>query len=225
MVYKMDICKKIKAVIFDFDGVLVDTEEIYVNRMERFYQNHGIRLPKEILNATIGGTLDVSWKKLKSHSPKAWDIEFFKKTYREYSSVQKFCYRELLNEGALEMLGGLRERGYLISLASSTSMEGLDRAMNECNLKPYFTAVLSGEMFAESKPNPEIYLRSAEILKLHPWECVVVEDSPYGIQAGKDAGMQVIAKYATKFEIDQSKADYFIHSLKEVVPLLEKINA
>jgi len=76
-------------------------------------------------------------------------------------------------------------------------------------------------MFAKSKPNPEIYLKSAEALGLRTNECVVVEDSYYGIEAGKRAGMTVIAKRDTMFGTDQSKADYFIGSLSEIVPLLE----
>ncbi len=225
MADRIDRYKRIKAVIFDLDGVLVDTEVIYVKRMEEFYKTHGIMLPKKALNATVGGTLDVSWKKLKAHSPKEWDIEFFRKTYREYAATREFCYKEHLNEGAMEVLKALKRQGYLMALASSTPMERLNRAMDECNLKPYFTSVLSGEMFVESKPNPEIYLKSAELLGFPPSECIAVEDSHYGIQSGKRAGMKVIAKREMKLEIDQSNADYFIHGLREIIPLLEEINS
>ena len=76
--------------------------------------------------------------------------------------------------------------------------------------------LLSGEMFEESKPNPEIYLTAAKKLGVDPSECVAVEDSTYGIAAGNAAGMRVIAYADEQFGIDQSKAYAKIHSMDEV---------
>lgn len=221
---KVSIHGQIKAVIFDLDGVLVDTEVIYVKRMKEFYELYGIDISVDVLNAIVGGSLAVNWNILKHFNPKEWDFEFFKSSYREFSASKEFCYLEYLNEGAAEAVTALKQKGYLTALASSSSIERIERALLECHLTPLFASVLSGDMFSESKPNPEIYLKSAKTLGLNPSECAVIEDSYYGIQAGKRAGMTVIAKLDTTFGIDQSQADYFISRLSEIVPLLEDIN-
>ena len=95
--------------------------------------------------------------------------------------------------------------------------------LSDTGLYAYFELVTSGGMFKESKPNPEIYLFTAEKLKLDPHQCVVVEDSPYGIQAGVSAGMTVIARQDERFPMDQSRAHYFVKQLTEVQAIVAQL--
>ena len=83
--------------------------------------------------------------------------------------------------------------------------------------------IISGEVFKESKPNPEIYLTCIEKLNLEADECVAVEDSEYGIEAAKKAGLICIAKRDDRFNYDQSKADYFIDDHDEIKDILENL--
>jgi len=221
---KIGTGRRIKAVIFDMDGVLVDSEVFFMEHMRIFYRLNGIELPEDMLHELVGGTMEIYWDALEPYSPGTWDFGFFRKAYGEFCATIDFSYKDFLSEGTVEVLSALEKKGYKIGLASSSSIRSIRRALSECRIEQYFTSILSGDMFTKSKPDPEIYLKSAEALGLQTDECIVVEDSYYGIEAGKRAGMTVIAKRDTRFGTDQSKADYFINSLKDILSLLEKIN-
>ncbi len=111
-----------------------------------------------------------------------------------------------------------------MALASSTSRAGIEDVLTSCGLKGDFDYIVSGEEFKESKPNPEIYLHTADTLKREPKECLVVEDSTYGIMAGHGAGMTVASIIDNRFGFDRSLADYSINGLFEVLDLLDELN-
>lgn len=212
--------KQFQAVIFDMDGVLVDSEPYFVKRTDEFYQSHGVTLPKEALDLTVGSNIRRNWETLMHYSTKKWTLEDYIREFRAYSNERMIPYGECLNETAVETLEALKANGYRVALASSTSMEGIERMLSECGLHGYFEEVLSGGMFKESKPNPEIYLKMAELLGLPPAACAAVEDSSYGITAGVSAGMTVIAKRDERFGVDQSAAHYKIDRLIELLPIV-----
>lgn len=95
-------------------------------------------------------------------------------------------------------------------------MHQIQTMENVCDLVGCFDELLSGEMFHESKPNPEIYLTAAKKLKVKPEECIAVEDSSYGIAAGNAAGMRVLAYADDRYGVDQSKAYARIHHMQEI---------
>ena len=100
--------------------------------------------------------------------------------------------------------------------SSSSAMHQIQTMENVCDLVGCFDELLSGEMFHESKPNPEIYLTAAKKLKVKPEECIAVEDSSYGIAAGNAAGMRVLAYADDRYGVDQSKAYARIHHMQEI---------
>ena len=117
------------------------------------------------------------------------------------------------------VLERLREMGFKTALASSTSMNGIRKVLSQCEIGGLFDYVVSGEQFRESKPNPEIYLTAMAALDCRPDQCLVVEDSTYGVTAGVAAGACVAARRDSRFPFDQTGAMYLIDSLTEVLDL------
>lgn len=122
---------------------------------------------------------------------------------------------------AEQLLVFLKEKGYQVGLASSSKRNKIEKMLSQTGFARYFDAVLSGELVAESKPNPEIYNRLAELLNVSKDRCLVIEDSFYGIRAGINAGMKTLALRDDRFGMDQHEADAMINDLLEAIPYLE----
>ncbi len=103
----------------------------------------------------------------------------------------------------------------------SSDLADINAVLTQCELHPYFDSVLSGEMLQKTKPHPEIYIRTAQNLHTDCAECLVLEDSPYGIEAAKKAGMYVLAKKDTRFGFQQNQADAIITDVEEVLTYLD----
>ena len=123
-----------------------------------------------------------------------------------YCQTHSYGYDSVLNPGVREILIWLKEHGYKTAVASSSTMYQIQTMESVCNLTGCFDQLLSGEMFNESKPNPEIYLTAAKKLNVRPEECIAVEDSKYGIAAGNAAGMRVLAYADDRYGVDQSNS-------------------
>lgn len=203
-----------KAVIFDMDGVLIDSEMRYIDLYLDFFREEGYVTSRDELQILIG-------------SPKEVDDEFLlKKTgtdgqrmmikRHEFFDRHPLDYSKILKENAYELLNKLKDKGIKIALASSSRMDLIKKVLKQCNIEPYFNCVLSGEMFAKSKPDPEIYNETCKRLGIDKKDILVVEDSPYGIEAAKSAGLKVVGIVNKEYKVDISKADYIVNSLEEI---------
>ncbi len=214
-----------QAVVFDMDGVLIDSEQYYQDRLMKYFSAMKVDLPPQRLNLLVGANGKMNlWPKILEgiELPKPYDE--FMIGLREYRHAQRIeDYRPLLFPGVEETLKTLKASGKKLALASSSSFASIEKMLSDTGLYPYFELVTSGGMFKESKPNPEIYLFTAEKLKLDPRQCVVVEDSTYGIQAGVSAGMTVIARQDERFPMDQSRAHFFVKQLTEVPAIVGQL--
>ena len=216
---------QIKAVVFDMDGVLIDSEQYYQDRLMEYFRAMKVDLPPQRLNLLVGANGKMNlWPKILEGIELPQPYDEFMVGMREYRHAQRIeDYQALLFPGVEETLKALKAQGKKLALASSSSFAMIEKMLSDTGLYPYFELVTSGGMFKESKPNPEIYLFTAEKLKLDPRQCVVVEDSPYGIQAGVSAGMTVIARQGERFPMDQSKAHYFVKQLPEILAILAQL--
>lgn len=215
---------KFKAVIFDMDGVLVDTESFYIKQLQAFSDAYDLHVSYEELVEQVGASHDHFQKMLQS-----WFVRNGVTDYDQYEAEQVFekwavCmprhYDELMFDGVDETLQALNDAGIKVALASSTPMKFITLALKECGITGQFINIVSGEQFSESKPNPEIYLHSVEALGLTPEECCCVEDSEVGIEAGKAAGLTVIARRELRFKLNQDKADYMVDTIPEILPIV-----
>ncbi|HBD01314.1 MAG TPA: HAD family phosphatase [Lachnoclostridium sp.] len=214
----------IKAVIFDMDGVLIDSEIIYLDHM---YEKLKIKYPqinREALFAVVGSTTKRTMEIISNVIGEDVNSRMFQELYAELWVDCRPDYPSILRKEVPDILKELHRRGYQVALASSTSRAGIDDVLTSCGLKSDFDYIVSGEEFKESKPNPEIYLHTADTLKREPKECLVVEDSTYGIMAGHGAGMTVASVIDDRFSFDRSLADYSINGLWEILDVLEELN-
>ncbi len=213
----------IKAVIFDMDGVLVDSEPVYQEATINVLDSLNIKATKEDLLKLAGGSSLHFNKFIQDVSKGSISCEDFNKICDQYYLDNPVKYEEIMFPHVRETLDYLKFKGYILALASSSKEYEIENVLKRCDLKDYFKLIISGEVFKESKPNPEIYLTCIEKLNLEADECVAVEDSEYGIEAAKKAGLICIAKRDDRFNYDQSKADYFIDDHDEIKDILENL--
>ncbi|MFD1415766.1 HAD family hydrolase [Oceanobacillus jeddahense] len=213
----------VKAIIFDMDGVLIDSEPVQLKRYDEFLRYKGVSLPRKELNKIVGASSKLTWKMLEDRFEGILTRDAFHQELTDYHNGNDMDFSTLLNEGATEILSWLNSQNYSVALASSANINKINQVINQCGLDDFFEVVLSGDMFNESKPNPEIYLTAAEKLNMAPEECLVIEDSVYGITAAKAAGMYTVAKEELRFDFDQSKADRVVIDLFEIKQVVESI--
>ena len=140
---------------------------------------------------------------------------------QEYFRSFDCDYKAVVRPQIYSVLESLSER-YKIALASSSSLNTINTALDQVDLRKYFTFIVSGEQFKESKPNPEIYLYTIKELNVNKDEAIIIEDSPKGILAANRAGIKVLALKDDKFGLDQSQADINIDELNDIIKLIEK---
>lgn len=208
------------AVIFDMDGVIVDTEKFYLDTLAKLFEAEGIEVPFEDLCVTVGA----SYKDFKRNLVRWFELggehlteEEALARYNVWEERNQPDFAALLNHGVVETIAELKRRGVRVALASSSPMSNILLVLEVCGLSDAFELVTSGEQFHESKPNPEIYLHTLENLGLPAGDCCCVEDSVLGITAGKAAGLTVFAKREDRFGFTQDAADRIIDAIPDLL--------
>lgn len=213
----------IKAVIFDMDGVIIDSEMAHLKRDLNFARSKNPAVRIEQLYAMVGSARKDSWNYMAEaiDNGQTWQElrDEFHVAMKKYPPVN---YRQIYRREVTGILEKLKEYGLKIALASSTQKEAILRILEDNAISDYFQVVVSGEQFQRSKPDPEIYHYTARALDVLEEECFVVEDSTYGITAANRAGMRVAALVDERFGFDQSLADYRIENLTELLSLIEE---
>lgn len=212
-----------KAVIFDMDGVLIDSEPIYMYHTMLFFQQFGISLEEKEVRKLAGSSNAHGWEMMASWWKEAITPNEMKAFYEENEPKEAFLYSDIANPYVKYVLNRLRKDSFQLAIASSSPMAAITDMVEDCQLNGYFDLLVTGMDFAASKPNPEIYLSTMERLKVTPEETIVVEDSHYGIEAGKKAGATVIALKDERFYPDQSESDYVVNDLLEAYLLIQKL--
>ena len=208
------------AVIFDMDGVIVDTEKFYLGTLAKLFEAEGIEVPFEDLCVTVGA----SYKDFKRNLVRWFELggehlaeEEALARYNVWEERNQPDFAALLNHGVVETIAELKRRGVRVALASSSPMSNILLVLEACGLSDAFELVTSGEQFHESKPNPEIYLHTLENLGLPAGDCCCVEDSVPGITAGKAAGLTVFAKREDRFGFSLEAADRIIDAIPDLL--------
>lgn len=206
-----------KAVIFDMDGVLIDTEPLNDQHMVIFLKELGIEISQDYFHNFRGTTAENIWKNL---------IYTFKLTIPINKLILKSRtrYLEFLasldnihpNEGVIKLLKELKKNNIALAVASSAYNKRVHMLLKRCRLANFFSVVLSGDDVKHGKPNPEIYLKTAALLEKDPANCVVFEDATSGILSAKTAGMKVVGFKEKSSRQDFSNADLIINSFNEI---------
>jgi HAD superfamily hydrolase (TIGR01509 family) len=207
----------IDAVVFDMDGVLLQSEEVWDEVRERYVRERGGRYDDEIQRAMMGMS-STEWSRfLHDEAGVAEDAQTIN---AEVVLRMLDAYRDHLPliDGAVDAVARLASR-WPLGLASSSNRQLIDAVLDEAGLARYFRATVSSEEVARGKPAPDVYLEAARRLGIAATRCAAVEDSHGGIRSAKAAGMRVVAIPNPTYPPDDealAQADVTIGSLAEL---------
>lgn len=211
-----------EAVIFDMDGVLVDSEPFHVEIEKQQFLLNQIPVSEEEHQQFTGVASDVMWKQL----AKQYSLNISVDELTEQNRVESIRYFNDLPEipvmpGLFDVLEKLQAKSIPMAVASSSFPEIIDLILNKTRLKKYFKVIVSSQEAGKSKPEPDVFLLAASLLGKNPACCVVVEDSENGIKAAKAAGMKCIAYQGQGADPRKQKmADRLIQKYSELEELL-----
>jgi len=206
--------RKPEAVIFDMDGVLVDSEPIHYEIENRLFNQLGITVPDDVHRNYLGTSADFMYADLKSRFGLPGTVNELIQ-FGETFTCDYFWQLQVLNlnEGVLSLLKELKLAGMKLAVATSSSPEVAKILLDRCEITSYFDAIVTTSEAGKSKPAPDVYLLAAQKIGIPPSNCIVFEDSPTGLAAAKSAGMYCIAVQTSSVNVNElSKADFLIQT-------------
>ena len=212
-----------KAVIFDMDGVIFDTERLYIESCVEVADKYGADNIEETCYRCIGINSVVTGQILYETYGKDFPLREFRAEVDKIFA-KKFDEKAPVKPGVKELLTYLKSAGVKIAIASSTKKEGVSRELKQAGFLDYFDELVCGDMVEKSKPDPDIFLKAAECLGVEPEKCIVIEDSFNGIRAAHAAKMFAIMvpDILPPDEEMKEKASIILKSLNEVLDFLKE---
>ncbi len=215
--YIQQIKLPVRAVIFDLDGVIVDTTDYHFQAWQKALAEFGLEMSEEQFRSTFGMRNQEILRTLFGSKLSSEQIE-------EIGRRKEAIYRELVHRhitpmpGLLRLIQELKARRFRIAVATSTPRANASLILKALKLEHELAALVTEEDVEEGKPDPEIFLKAAEKCLADPENCIVIEDSPAGIKAAKAAGMKAIALTTTRPAEELSEADLVVESLMMLTP-------
>ena len=217
----------IKAVLFDMDGLMIDTESLSTEAFINSAKAQGYNMTKEETLKVLGYT--------KASIYQFW-IDYFQGTKvdgkklvdNHYEYIEKVLYTVGPEKMPFveELLKYLRENNYKIAVASSSDTADIKNNLEKTKLEKYIDAIASGAEVENGKPAPDVFLLATKRLDVDPKDCLILEDSKAGIKAGKASGAKVFM-VPDMFTVDkecEDTADRILNNLGEVIEILEEQN-
>ncbi len=210
------LAQPVKAIIWDLDGVLVDTGEIHFLAFDATLPDFGIPFSREAFSRIFGMGNREALESLVGHPLETSLLnEIIEKKETTFRRMIRGRARPL--RGVLTLLEYFKGAGVLQAIASSAPQANIDALMDELGLRGYFRTILSAPGNGlPGKPDPAVFLEAARRLGVEPAACVVLEDATAGIEAAKRAGMRCLAVTTTNSRDRLSKADYIVDSLESI---------
>lgn len=212
--------QNIEAVIFDLDGTLIDSMWMWKNIDIEYLGRFGIEFPEDLQTNIEGMSFSETAVYFKNRFQIKDDLEQIKKDWNEMARG-KYENEVPVKEGVVDFLNYLKSQNIPAGIATSNSKELVQLILEKHQLSGYFQSIRTSCEVEKGKPSPDIYLLVAKDLGVNPENCLVFEDVPQGIMAGKNAGMRVCAVYDEYsnpvLEKKKQLADYYIDTIKEVM--------
>ena len=208
-----------KAIFFDLDGVIVDSETYDQQIPADFIRENNYKTDPAAFLAWIGGSPEIdAWSIIGPQIHPDDGPEDFEERLMRYHAIKRarIYFPPLAYPDSVEAIRYLRNKGYLMACCSASEPWYIERALDQLEIRDCFDYVISGREITHGKPDPQIYLLTLDHFGLNRDEAVIIEDSPYGIKAGKNAGILTLARRDRKFGMDQSEADGFIDTFYEI---------
>ncbi|MCH4891107.1 HAD family phosphatase [Acidaminobacter sp. JC074] len=212
--------KDYTAVIFDLDGTLVDSMWIWEQIDIDYLKEKGHELPEDLQKEIEGCSFTETAQYFKDRFKIEDDIETIKARWIEMSK-EFYAEKIVLKKGIQELLDLLREKGIKMGIATSNSRELAESVLVNNKINDYFEVLVTSCDVKKGKPEPDVFLKAAELMRVSPEECLVFEDTHAGVLAGKSAGMDVIAIYDALseeyMEEIKASADHYLMCYSELV--------
>lgn len=216
----------INTVIFDMDGVLVNSEPVHQRHEREMYEELGLELTFEEQQSFVGMSAMDSWRfVIEKYNLSETPEELLLRGRGKYLKVLEETDEVKMIDGAWELIERLENGGFHLLLASSATTPTISAVLKKFDLIKTFPLFIGGDMVHNSKPKPDIFLNIAELAQVEPAKCVVIEDAEHGVTAANKAGMKSIG-FQNHHSGNQnlSHADLVIDDLDEVtVELLKRI--
>lgn len=212
--------KNIQSVIFDLDGTLVDSMWLWHDIDVEFLEKRGLTLPETYQSAIEGMSFTETAVYTKELFKLSESVEELKEIWNQMA-IEKYRHEVPFKPGAEEFLKYLKQENIRLGIATSNSRELVDAVAEALHFTDYIQEIVTSCEVDKGKPAPDVYLEAASRLHVSPKHCLVFEDVPMGIMAGKNAGMRVCAvedKFSAMQQEEKRKlADYYITSYKEIL--------
>jgi HAD superfamily hydrolase (TIGR01509 family) len=208
---------KIQAILFDMDGVLVDSEPVILAAAIAGLAEYGVHAKPEDFTPFIGTGEDRFIGGVAEKYGLVYQTEMKIRVYQIYQEIVPLKLK--VYDGVVDLLTNLQRQGIKMALASSADLVKINANLKVAKIpKDFFNAIVSGEDVVQKKPAPEIYLKAAQKIGIQAANCIVVEDALNGITAAKAAGMRCIA-VTTSFDratLQKEKPDFICRQIGEV---------
>lgn len=209
------------SLIFDMDGVIVDSEYIFLSTKTQMLLDRGIDTNEAYQYQFMGTTFDDMWTTMKKECQLEDSVEALiaEMNHRRQAMLERDGVKVIT--GAAQLIKHLHAKGYRLAVASSSPKADIIRNLTVLGLLDCFEVLVSGEEVTHSKPAPDIFLKAAELLRVNPKTCLVIEDTKHGSQAAKAAQMTCIGFANPDYPLqDLSACDSIVQQLKAVCELL-----
>ncbi len=218
----MKLPKEIKCVIFDMDGVIIDSEEIHKKAYYETFNSINVDVSNELYKSLTGSSTINAFQKLVTHfkldlNPEELVLNKRKRYVNFFENDTKLQ----LVKGVEKLIKHCYNKKLTLILASSSAMVNIDRVFDRFNLNQYFTAKISGANLTASKPHPEIFEKAAILGNTPKENCIIIEDSDNGIRAANNANIFVFG-FKNPMITDQTlkNADFIISDFKELKKII-----
>jgi len=214
------------GLIFDMDGVIVENHQYHYLAWQKIAAKHGITIDEVFYREKMNG------RTLKKLMKVVFEREMSDEEAKSIGLEKEAIYRDLYKDhrkpttGLIKFLEEAKEKGIPMAVGTSAPKENVEFTLDDLDLRKYFVGVVDDSMVVHGKPDPEVYLKGAELVDRKPEDCIVFEDAVSGIQAGKAAGAKVIG-LATSHSREELDADLIIDnfsdlSWQQITDLLDK---